>query len=95
MQTAAHLKVIENGVQYSNAYQGRLSLQTLTKTPYIMNLSKDVRQTILTWKDLLGVNTESITPIELQLIQHAINEIGIKFPCGSLKSLANGRPWSD
>lgn len=89
------LKIIESGVEYSNAYRGRSSLQPMTKTPYIMNLREEVRQTILAWRTSLGVNTELMTPIELQLIQHSIDEIGTKFPRCSLHNPANSGPWSD
>ncbi|MGC4098766.1 MAG: hypothetical protein QM706_16760 [Nitrospira sp.] len=44
-----------------------------------MNLSEEVRRTVLAWRDLLGVKAELMTPIELQLIQHSINEIGAAF----------------
>ncbi|MGC4096996.1 MAG: hypothetical protein QM706_07755, partial [Nitrospira sp.] len=43
----------------------------------------------LAWRDLLGVKAELMTPIELQLIQHSINEIGAAFPHGSLQRSAN------
>jgi len=37
-----------------------------------MNLSEEVRLTIIAWTDLLGVKAEQVIHIELQLIQHYI-----------------------